>query len=86
MVCEGCGYSAPVLKTCRWRTGERYFSLCDSCYELVEESVFIVAGPLPAHGKCRGCSGWFSTRELEDLIPGGKWDAPTGLCLGCRLH
>ena len=83
MVCEGCGYSAAALKTCRWRTGARHFTLCDPCWEPLVSSVWIVAGHLPAHGKCRGCSGWFSLRELEDLRPGGKWDALSGLCSRC---
>ncbi len=73
------------MKTVRPRSGGASFLLCDPCYEPLVGSVFIVAGHLPAHGKCRCCSGWFSLRELEDLKPGGRWDAQSGLCLGCKL-
>lgn len=83
MECEGCGTVAPVLKTCRWRTGERRFVLCDLCWEPLADSVWIVAGHLPAHGKCRVCGGWFSLRELKDLRKGGRWDSSSGVC---QLH
>jgi len=82
--CEGCGFEAPALKTCRQRTEERRFVLCDPCYVPLAGSLWIVAGLASVHGKCRACSGWFSLRELEDPRPGGKWDAPSGICLGCK--
>ncbi len=86
MRCEGCGLKAPALKTVRWRTEERCFVLCDICHTPLCEVVWIVAGVAPVHGKCRGCEDWFSLRELEDLRPGGKWDAPSGVCASCRLQ
>ena len=85
MICEACGVSAPALKTCRWRTGgERRFVLCDSCWEPISGSVWIVRGRVPVWGFCSGCSEWFSVRELAELRPSGwKWDSPTGLCRSC---
>ena len=85
MICEGCGTSAPALKTVRWRTGERRFCLCDDCWEPVWESVWIVVGPTPVFGKCRGCSHWFSLRDLSGRRPGGRWDSLEGLCLACAV-
>ncbi len=85
MRCESCGLTAPVLKAVRWRTGgEREFVLCDSCWLPVRGSVWVLCGPVPAHGFCPGCSNWFSVRELSELQPAGwKWDAPSGLCHNC---
>ncbi len=84
MECEGCGASAPSLKTVRWRKGERRFALCDPCWIPLAGSLWVVGGPVPVHGKCRGCAHWFSLRDLSEIRPGGKWDAPSGLCLGCQ--
>ncbi len=84
MKCEGCGAEAPALKTVRWKTGERRFALCDPCWEPVSGSVWVVPGPVPCFGLCRGCSRWFRVSELAELVPaGGKWSAPGGLCGGC---
>ncbi len=83
MRCEGCGAEAPALKTVRWRTGERRFALCDTCWEPVSGSVWIVAGPFPVFGKCRLCGEWFSVNDLSGLAGGGRWDSPTGICSGC---
>ncbi len=71
------------MKTVRWRTGERRFTLCDLCHSPLAASVWIVAGMVPAHGKCRSCAHWFSVGELAGLAKGGKWDAPSGLCVDC---
>ncbi len=85
MICESCGTSAPALKTVRWRTGgERRFVLCDPCWLQLSGSVWIVPGPVPAHGFCSGCSEWFSVRELSERRPSGwKWDSPSGVCRAC---
>ena len=83
MDCKGCGYSALVLKTCRWRTGDRRFTLCDPCHAPLAASVWVVAGPVAAHGRCRVCGGWSSVRELVEQKQGGKWDAPSGVCQEC---
>ncbi len=83
MVCEGCGVEALVMKTVRWRTGERRFVLCDPCHGPLADSLWVVAGVVPAHGKCRGCSHWFSVRELVEQKAGGKWDSPSGVCFSC---
>ncbi len=83
MRCEGCGYEAPALKTVRWRGGERCFVLCDPCWLLISGAVWVVPGPVRCYGKCRSCGSWFALAELSDLTPGGKWDAPSGLCPGC---
>lgn len=72
------------MKTVRPRLSGASFLLCDSCWEPLAESVFIVAGHLPAHGKCRGCSRWLSLRELTEIQPGGKWDSSSGRCRDCR--
>ena len=85
MLCEGCGAEAQVMKTCRRRDGEGSEAgvLCDPCYAPLADSVWIVAGMVPAHGKCRSCAHWFSVGELAGLAKGGKWDAPSGLCVDC---
>jgi hypothetical protein len=83
--CDRCGLEAPVLKTCRWRTGgERSFALCSGCHAPISGAVWIVPGPVPAHGFCPGCSNWFPVGELSELRSSGhKWDAPSGVCPGC---
>jgi hypothetical protein len=84
MRCDRCGYEAPVLKTCRWRTGgEQLFALCPGCHAPIAGAVWIVPGPVACFGQCRSCSGWFSVLELTDRSGGGKWDSNTGLCLRC---
>ncbi len=84
MRCECCGVEDAVLKTVRWRSGERRFALCDPCWEPVSGSVWVVPGPVPCHGLCRSCSGWFRVSELSEPVPaGGKWGAPSGLCASC---
>jgi hypothetical protein len=82
--CEGCGAEAPVLKTVKWRGGERHFALCDPCWEPIASGLWVVPGRVPAHGYCPSCSGWFPVGELSELRPAGyKWDAPSGLCQNC---
>jgi hypothetical protein len=85
VVCDRCGASASVLKTCRWRSGSgRTFVLCDGCHAPISGAVWIVPGRVPAHGFCSGCSEWFSVRDLVELRSGGwKWDSPSGLCPEC---
>ena len=83
MECGGCGASAPALKTVRWRKGERLFPLCDRCYAPLAGHLWIVVGPVPAHGTCRSCGHWYGVGELVDPKPGGRRDAPSGLCSGC---
>ncbi len=83
MICEGCGASAPALKTVRWRKGERLFPLCDRCWEPLMPYLWVVVGPVPAHGTCRSCGHWRSLRELSETSGGGRRDAPSGICLGC---
>jgi hypothetical protein len=83
MRCEGCGFEAPALKTVRWKTGDRRFVLCDPCWLAIRGSVWIVVGPTLVFGKCRGCSHWFSLRDLSGRRPGGRWDSPEGICAGC---
>lgn len=87
MRCDRCGRTAPVLKTCRWRKSETRFTLCDLCWEPIHEVVWVVPGPVPAHGFCPGCSGWFPVGVLSELKPSAyKWDAPTGLCPSCAIE
>ena len=86
MKCSRCGHQSLAMKTLRPRSGGVSFLLCDPCWEPLATSVWIVAGHLPAHGKCRECLGWFSLRELEYMQPGGKWDAPSGICSGCFMY
>ncbi|MDP9475135.1 MAG: hypothetical protein M3R38_05490 [Actinomycetota bacterium] len=83
MVCEGCASSDLALKTVRWRSGERRFALCDPCWEPLSGFLWVVVGPVPAHGRCRSCGHWFGLQELAGISPGGKWDAPSGLCGDC---
>ena len=45
-------------------------------------SVWNVVGPVPAHGTCRSCGHWHAVGELVDAKPGGRRDAPSGLCQG----
>ena len=83
MICEGCGSAAPAMKTCRWRTGERTFVLCDPCWEPVRGALWIIPGVVAVHGVCRGCGSWFSLRELADVTLGGRRGAPSGTCTSC---
>ncbi len=82
MLCSGCGVEAPALKTVRWRRGERLFPLCDPCWEAVARYVWIVAGPVPAHGTCRSCGHWRSLRELSEMSGGRQEGRPLGDLLG----
>ena len=86
MICEGCGASAPALKSVRWRNGEsrRKLSLCDGCWLPISGSVWVVRGPVPCFGKCRLCGEWVSVNVLRDVAGGGRWDSPTGICPGCN--
>ncbi len=85
MVCEGCGLAAPTLKTVRWRTGERRFSLCDNCWGSISCSVWIVPGPVVCFGMCK-CGEWASVRDLSDVRQGGgRWGSPGGLCPDCAV-
>lgn len=58
MRCEACGHSAPVLKTCKWRTGDRRFTLCDLCHAPLRDSLWIVAGTEIASARCDSCGHW----------------------------
>jgi hypothetical protein len=81
--CECCGLVAPAFKTCRWRTGTRTFVLCDPCHSPMRGAMWIVPGMVAVHGVCRGCSGWFSLRDLSHVTLGGKRGAPSGRCTSC---
>jgi hypothetical protein len=73
------------MKTVRWRHQEApHFALCEECWEPISGVLWILRGPVPAHGFCPSCSEWFSVRELSELSPAGwKWDSPAGLCPNC---
>jgi hypothetical protein len=81
--CESCGLEELAMKTVRPRSGGVFLVLCDPCYGPRAGEVWVVAGRVIVHGKCRSCGHWFSLRELAGISPGGKWDAPSGLCSGC---
>jgi len=84
MRCEMCGAEAPVLKTCRWRSGsDRSFTLCDACYAGVSEAVWIVPGAVTCFGTCRRCGSWVSMRELSEITGGSRRGAPSGICRQC---
>ena len=82
-MCEGCGAEALVMKTVRWRTGERHFTLCDPCYGPLVNSVWIVAGHEIAFARCDGCGHWLHPKEMVDLRKGGRWDGYGGCCSSC---
>ncbi len=86
MRCAGCGVEAPALKTVLCRADrERRGVLCDSCWLPLRDRLWGIPGPVACFGRCSGCGGWFSVRELADLKPGGarKGDAPGGTCVAC---
>jgi hypothetical protein len=84
MRCDRCRVEAPALKTCRWRSRPGpTFALCDPCYGPLAAAVWIVPGPVPCFGACRGCGSWFSVRELAERTGGGKQGAPSGICPDC---
>jgi hypothetical protein len=84
MRCVRCGFSAPVLKTCRRRDGgEQTFAFCDSCYGPLAHVVWIVPGLLPCFGTCVRCGEWVSVRELRNAKLGGRRSAPSGTCVDC---
>ncbi len=72
------------MKTLRWR-GKTHprFVLCDGCYEPIWESVWVIPGWLAVWGVCVSCRSWESVRDLSSPKPGGKGDAPGGLCPDC---
>lgn len=84
MRCSGCGLSAPALKTLRPRSGGASFVRCDPCWRPVAAFVWVVPGRVICFGVCRGCGEWFSVRGLVERRGGGRHDAPTGICSGCR--
>jgi hypothetical protein len=86
--CEGCGFSAPALKTVRWRGAERRFVLCDPCYAPLAASLWIVAGGFTVTSKCDRCGRFCHPLELDPDTsrPGGhgKRDlVSTGVCRSC---
>ena len=84
MRCDGCGITAPALKTVRCRADrERRGVLCTACWEPLRESVWVVPGPVPCFGTCRACGEWASVNDLADATPGGRRSAPSGTCVDC---
>ena len=82
---EGCGLTAPALKTVRWRRGaeRRKFVLCDECYAPLSASLWIVRGHHDVFGKCEGCGSWFSLRDFALIRPGRKKSDFGGVCRNC---
>ncbi len=84
MVCSRCGFESPALKTCKWRGSDwPRFVVCDPCYEPISGESWIVPGWLAVWGVCVSCRRWRSVRDLASPKPGGKGDAPGGICPGC---
>ncbi len=83
MKCEGCGAEALVLKTVRWRTGERTFVLCDPCFGPLAASLWIIPGQEIAAARCDSCGYWQHPREMVELRRGAKWDGYGGVCQEC---
>ena len=84
MKCESCGVEG-WLKTCRWRTGERKFVLCDSCYGPLASSLWIVRGEVIVAARCESCGTYLHPTEMAELRPGGggKRDVIGGVCAAC---
>ncbi len=57
--------------------------LCPDCHGEVAGEVLIIPGSVPCFGTCKGCSDWFSLRDLADAKPGGRRSAPSGICPSC---
>ncbi|CAA9278063.1 MAG: hypothetical protein AVDCRST_MAG93-3003 [uncultured Chloroflexia bacterium] len=83
MECEGCGAEAVILKTVRWRTGDRRFTLCDPCHSPLVESLWIVRGREIAAARCDSCGHWLHPGDMTELRKGAKWDGFGGVCLDC---
>jgi hypothetical protein len=86
VICDGCGLQAAALKSVVLRADRSHEGcLCDACWYPVRDRVWIVPGPVPAHGRCSGCGEWVSVNDLEDLRQGaaGRGDAPGGTCSLC---
>ncbi len=83
MVCEGCGVSALVMKTCRWRTGDRTFVLCDPCFGPLADSLWVVARQEIAAARCDSCGHWLPPGVMAELRRGAKWDGYGGVCFSC---
>ena len=87
MRCSECGAEEPVMKTVYWpEEGDEAeeWPLCEGCHGDVAGEVLIVPGPVPCFGTCKGCSDWFSLRDLADAKPGGRRSAPSGTCRACE--
>jgi len=82
-VCEGCGVEALVMKTCRWRTGDRRFTLCDPCHAPLSDSLWITPGRETAAARCDSCAHWTSPNDMAELRRGAKWDGFGGVCQEC---
>lgn len=83
MRCEGCGVEALVMKTVRWRTGQRIFTLCGPCHGPLSDSLWIVAGWEIASARCGECGHWLHPEEMAELSRGGRWDGYGGVCFSC---
>lgn len=83
MICESCGVQRLAMKTVKWKTGDRRFTLCDECWEPISGSLWIVAGNHTVNARCDGCGDYVSLNDMAELRGGaGKRDFG-GVCWGC---
>ncbi len=86
MRCSECGAEEPVMKTVYWpEEGDEAeeWPLCEGCHGSVAGEVLIIPGSVPCFGTCKGCSDWFSLRDLTEVTAGGRRSAPSGICPSC---
>ncbi len=83
MLCDNCGVESLALKTCRFRTGEIGFVLCDPCWEPLRDTVWIVPGETVVTVRCDRCGSYGNPQDYEGLRPAGRKDCFGGLCREC---
>ncbi len=84
MICDGCGASAPALKTVICRDdADRRGVLCDPCHAPLAHRLWVVPGPVACFGRCLVCGEWESARDLADRKLGGGHGAWLGTCRSC---
>jgi len=72
-----------VMKTVRWRTGARCFTLCDPCHAPLAASLWVIPGQEIAAARCDCCGHWLDPNDMIELRRGAKWDGFGGVCLDC---
>jgi hypothetical protein len=83
MACRLCGGGDRWLKTVRPRSGGASpFTVCDPCYALLAQRVWIIPGPISVTGRCDQCDEFVNPRELAVRRALVK-EVYRGVCCSC---